>query len=416
MLSNAYGGRNGAGAGADTEPQSAMTKLSVILTGTIFALCASPISSLAQENALTKAAAAAAAAAKAPAASSDRTAIDKLIADWPERPRLGAEQMLAKYGIPQESTTEKLIWHKQGPYKRITVTKSEDHHDFPLPHMDYMEHTIDYKVPAEKADELMKFDGSVTFDKTRGEMSARCDLEGHNILTLNIAHDIVTGKKSAEEARVAFGKNVEDDMGGKYPPYTTGLQFEPTGAPKDSDKPSMPGAPKRAVKSDGDADPEVKDGAASSTKTSGDAEILSILLAVDTNEIVAAMEAGKKKLSEPVAEYAKMIHTQHGKHAGDTMKLGQKIDITPMDTEKTDALRIKGAGELAKIVPLDGEEFGAKYMEAMVAGHTEVLAMIDGELLKTAENEVLKKHLTETREHIAMHLEEGKKIQAGMKK
>ncbi len=32
-------------------------------------------------------------------------------------------------------------------------------------------------------------------------MSARCDLEGHNILTLNLAHDIVTGKKTAEEAR-----------------------------------------------------------------------------------------------------------------------------------------------------------------------------------------------------------------------
>jgi len=87
-----------------------------------------------------------------------------------------------------------------------------------------------------------------------------------------------------------------------------------------------------------------------------------------------------------------------------------------MDTKKTNALRKKGAGELAMIAPLEGEEFAAKYVDAMVKGHTEVLAMIDGELLKSAENAALKKHLTETREHVAMHLEQGKKLQAGMKK
>lgn len=342
---------------------------------------------------------------------SGSTAVD-FIAQWPERPRLGAWQMIAKYGVPQEATQEKLTWHHPGIYKRITVTKSEDHHDFPLPHMDYMEHTIDYKVPAEKADELMKFDGSVTFDKTRGEMSARCDLEGHNILTLNIAHDIVSGNKSVEEARKAFGENVADDMAGKYPAYTTALQFEPMKQPKDSDKPSIPGAPKRAVKAEGDKDAEVKETA----KASGDAEILSLLLAVDTNEVVAAMEAAKKKLSPEVTAYAKMLHMQHGKHAGETMKLGQKIDITPMDTEKVNALRIKGAGELASLIQAKDEEFGAKYIAAMIQGHTEVLEMIDTHCMKTAENEALKKHLAETREHIAMHLATAKEIQEGSKK
>ena len=52
----------------------------------------------------------------------------------------------------------------------------------------------------------------------------------------------------------------------------------------------------------------------------------------------------------------------------------------------------------------------------MVKGHTEVLAMSDGELIKSAENEALKKHLAETREHVAMHLEQGKKLQADVKK
>ncbi len=348
----------------------------------------------------------------APMAASDRASLDKILAGWPERPQLGAQQMISKYGAPQLVTSETLVWLKPGNYKRITVTKSEDHHDFPLPHMDYLEVTVDYRMPAGKEDEITKFDGSVTFDKTRGEMSARCDLEGHDVLSLNLANDIATGKKSTEEARKAFGEIVGEDMAGKYPPYTTKLQFEPVQMPADPDKPTVPGAPNRAV----NADTTGAQGKLKPTKASADAEVLSLILAVDTNEVVAAMEAGKKKLPQAVADYAKMLHTEHGKNAGDTMKLGLKIDVTPMDTEKTNALRKKGAGELAMIAPLEGEEFAAKYVDAMVKGHTEVLAMIDGELMKSAENEALKKHLSETREHVAMHLEQGKKLQAGMKK
>ncbi len=353
-------------------------------------------------------------------AAADRAAVDKAIASWPERPRLGAEQMIAKYGAPQQVTPEKLIWDNPGKFKRITVTKAEDHHDFPLPHMDYLEVTIDYPVPTEKADEITKFDGSVTFDKTRGEMSARCDLEGHDILSLNLAHDVATGKKSSEEARKAFGEIVAEDMAGKYPPYTTALQFETKTMVANADMTTMPGAPKRAmkeaaeVKGGAKAQPAADDKAAA--KAGGDPEILSLILAVDTNEIVAAMEAGKKKLPEPVAEYAKMLHTEHGKNAADTMKLAQKADLTPVDTEKTNALRKKGAGELAMLVPLGDEEFAGKYVEAMIQGHQEALEMLDGPLSKNAENAAVKKHVTETREHVAMHLDAAKKLQAGMKK
>ncbi len=339
--------------------------------------------------------------------SADTAAAEKIIADWPERPLLGARQMIAQYGAPQIAVDAKLVWIDQGPYKRITVTKQEDHHDFPLPHMDYMEHTISYKVPAGKADELMKFDGSVTFDKTRGEMSARCDLEGHNILTLNLANDIVTGKTTAEEARVTFGETIGADMAGKYPPYTVKLQFEPQTMSKDSDKTSIPGAPVRSTKAKGDADPDVEKAA----KAGGDAEILALCLAVDTNQVVAAMEVKKSEAKQAIKEYAAMLHKEHGKNAAATMKLGKEIDVTPTDTAKTNSIRVKGAGTLAALLAKDSEDFGAAYIDAMVTGHTEVLAMLDGELLKEVENEKLKAHLTEVRGHVAKHLDEAKEIQ-----
>lgn len=347
-------------------------------------------------------------AGQQPVSTADRAAVNKIVDTWPNRPKLGAQQMLAKYGAPQEVTFEKLVWHNQGPYKRIDVTKMEHNHDFPKPHMDYLEHTIAYRVPADKAAALAAFDGSLTFDRTRGEMSARCDLEGHNVLTLNLANDIVMGKKSAEEARKAFGQIVVDDALGKYPPYITALQFQPK---KDdvmfADKTVIPGSPERPM-----GDPQSR---SKSKEGSGDGEILGFLAAVNENEIVAALEAGNKKLSPEVSDFAKMLHKEHGKNLEDTLKLGQKINVTPMETGAVDKLRVKGAGELAILAPLDREKFASAYIEAMIKGHVEVLGMIDTKLLKNAANADLKKHLTETRGHVANHLEAARKLQAGMR-
>ena len=120
-----------------------------------------------------------------------------------------------------------------------------------------------------------------------------------------------------------------------------------------------------------------------------------------------------KKLNPQVADYAKMLHKEHGMNLDQTLKLGQKINVTPMETAAVDKLRVKGAGELAALAPLDGEKFASAYIETMINGHTEVLGMIDNQLLKNAENSDLKKHLTETRGHVASHLEAAKKLQAG---
>ena len=95
---------------------------------------------------------------------------------WPERPTLAVKEMTAKYGAPLEVSSEAMIWHNAGPYKRIMVTKKEIPHDFPAPHMDFLEHTISYNVPIDKIDDLVAYDASMTINKTQGEMSARCDL------------------------------------------------------------------------------------------------------------------------------------------------------------------------------------------------------------------------------------------------
>ncbi len=46
----------------------------------------------------------------------------------------------------------------------------------------------------------------------------------------------------------------------------------------------------------------------------------------------------------------------------------------------------------------------------MIKGHTEVIDIIDNQLMKTAKNDALTAHLTETHGHVAMHLEQSKKL------
>ncbi len=52
------------------------------------------------------------------------------VSAWPERPRLAVKEMMAKYGAPLEVSSEAIIWHNAGPFKRIMVTKKEIPHDF----------------------------------------------------------------------------------------------------------------------------------------------------------------------------------------------------------------------------------------------------------------------------------------------
>ncbi len=167
----------------------------------------------------------------------DLATVEQLIADWPDAPQRGARQMLEQYGPPNEATPTKLFWYHNGPWKRTIVTRDVVTHNFPSPHSDFLTQVIDYRVPPEKFDEIARFDGSCLMDRTAGEVGARCDSEAANTLTLNVMHDIVTGKTTADEARETFGQIMLAYTLGRPAPYAEGLQFVvPAGGTEDEDE------------------------------------------------------------------------------------------------------------------------------------------------------------------------------------
>ena len=151
--------------------------------------------------------------------------VDSIIENWPPGPKKIAGVTIERYGLPNEATATLLIWHDTGPWKRTIVTSDETAHDFPTPHTDYISQTINYDVPVEKLSELAEFDGSLIVYRTAGQVTFSCDSEEANLIGANLMHDVVTGKRTVEEAREEYAEQTAAWTMNRSAPYTEGIQF-----------------------------------------------------------------------------------------------------------------------------------------------------------------------------------------------
>lgn len=141
---------------------------------------------------------------------------------------------------------------------------------------------------------------------------------------------------------------------------------------------------------------------------------LALVAAVDEHEVAAAEQARGKKVTGAVREYADMLHREHGANleAGKALSTGAGA-IQPEQNADVTAMREKGKSELATLDQKSGKDYETAYVEAMVKGHTEALSMLEDRLIPAAQDERLRTFLNNTRDHVAMHLERGKELQAG---
>ena len=166
--------------------------------------------------------------------------VNKMIQSWPSESQEIAKKMITKYGQPSEVSQSMLMWKNNGPWKATFVFKETVDHNFPMKHKDVLEQVIDYKVPAELFSQLASYDGSVVAKRTCGEISSRNDREETNFLALNIANDIITGRKNVEEARQFYTETMTALSEGQKPDYTQKFMFAVAkGNTADPDQPTM---------------------------------------------------------------------------------------------------------------------------------------------------------------------------------
>jgi hypothetical protein len=159
------------------------------------------------------------------------------IRNWPEAQQKVGRELNKKYGEPSEITETRMVWNNNGPWKRTILYKETQRHNFPVMHSDFLEQTVDYRVLTDKYDEVARYDGSILMDRTRGELSVRCENEASNLIAVNVAHEVFSGKRSVTEAREFMAKTVNAHKKGEVQPYAQRLQFTVIkGATADPDK------------------------------------------------------------------------------------------------------------------------------------------------------------------------------------
>jgi hypothetical protein len=150
-----------------------------------------------------------------------RTA-EAVLRKWPKAARITAVDMIAKYGEPSHSTKGALVWIHNNPWRRTVVYVP---HSLGKRSNDFVEQTIAYRVPVEKAGELKRFDARLEVNEVRGELSARTESESSNFLALNVADEIIAGERSVENARNFYERTESLSKAGKSSPYTERFLF-----------------------------------------------------------------------------------------------------------------------------------------------------------------------------------------------
>lgn len=146
---------------------------------------------------------------------------------WNAQALAVATKTTERYGQPDLRAPDRLVWTHRGPWKRIVVLRDAPTGRFSPEHPAYLEQTVAYDVPGDKATAVAAFEPSLLVDTGREELTARSDSEENNFLALNIADEVVRGARGVDDAKSFFSRTAALSLSGKTSDYTQGLKFQP---------------------------------------------------------------------------------------------------------------------------------------------------------------------------------------------
>jgi hypothetical protein len=155
------------------------------------------------------------------------SAVEETLQRWPAPAQKVARAMIAEYGPPTRFDAISMVWLHNGPWEK-TIVYRDGWPQYKVPEeQNYLRQVIGYRVPLAKLEPIMRFDPRIEADTSTNEVAARSPSEGVSFLLLNLADDIVTEKRTADNARDFFDRTLKLSSAGKSSPYMTGFLFDP---------------------------------------------------------------------------------------------------------------------------------------------------------------------------------------------
>lgn len=147
-----------------------------------------------------------------------------VIDPWSPAAVSAARRMMALYGSPDDAAPDRLTWFSKGPWLRIVVRDRPGVFSTPRD-FDLVVQTVRYPVTREQAFDIVAFSDALVVDVDHGEISSGASREEVNFVNLNLVDEVARGRKSAEEAKVAYRRILALTAAGKSTPYASGLRF-----------------------------------------------------------------------------------------------------------------------------------------------------------------------------------------------
>jgi putative membrane protein len=145
-----------------------------------------------------------------------------------------------------------------------------------------------------------------------------------------------------------------------------------------------------------------------------DAEILGVIQAVNQAEIDSGNMAGNTSSNSDVKSFARLMLKEHYKAYAALKDLSVRQNITAQNNWLSDKVKADEEKHLESLDRQQGILFDLDYASHEVEFHEKMLRLWDEKLIPQAQNEELKRLLTDVRSAVVRHLEEAKKLKASL--
>jgi putative membrane protein len=143
-----------------------------------------------------------------------------------------------------------------------------------------------------------------------------------------------------------------------------------------------------------------------------DAEIASVAVVANQNDIDFANIALKKTTNDNVKQFAQTMAADHKAVIDQAVALVTKLNVTPKDNATSQSLKSTAASTVKKLNAASGDAFNKAYIDNEVTYHQAVIKEVETVLIPQAQNAELKALLEKALPTFKTHLEHAQMVQA----